>query len=262
MQDLERRCINSFRCVVTLTLLLSLLPPTPLHAVALPDPRFGAVESYMAPEEAADLGVGWDRMIIQWYTHQPDKVDQWIVSAEETTRIATANAAGREVVALLMGTPAWATDGPGGGGVPRGLDLPVNDPGNLWAGFVRRVVGEYKGTITHWIIWNEPDIGLEDYGAQFAGSVEDYYQLLKVAYLAAKDANPNAVIHLGGLTYWHDIVYNRPSYLRRLLDVAAKDKTAKTHNYYFDVFTAHIYFRAETISNIITIYRKFCASMA
>jgi len=245
-----------FRLALTLALLLSALPPTPLSTAPSPDPRFGAVESYLAPDKATDLRVGWDRMIIQWYTRQPDKVEQWIAPPEETDRIKVATAAGREVVALLMGTPAWATDGPGGGGVPRGLYLPANDPGNLWAAFVRRVVGEYKGTIMHWIIWNEPDIALEDYGAQFAGTVEDYYQLLKVAYVVAKEANPGAVIHLGGLTYWHDFVHGRPSYLRRLLDVAVKDKTAKAYNYYFDVFTAHIYFRTETVFNIITIYRR------
>jgi hypothetical protein len=244
------------RLALTFALLLSALPPAPLDAANPPDPRFGAVESYMAPDLAADLRVGWDRMIIHWYTRQPDNADQWITPPEETDRIKIATAAGREVVALLMGTPAWATDGPGGGGVPRGLYLPANDPGNLWARFVRRIVGENKGAITHWIIWNEPDIALEDYGAQYAGTVEDYYQLLKVAYVVAKEVNPNAVIHLGGLTYWHDLVYNRPSYLRRLLDVAVKDKTAKAHNYYFDIFTAHIYFRTETVFNIVAIYRK------
>jgi len=86
--------------------------------------------------------------------------------------------------------------------------------------------------------------------------VEDYYQLLKVAYVVAKQANPNAVIHLAGLTYWHDVVYQRESYLKRLLEVARKDKTAAANNFYFDVFTTHIYFRAETVFEIITFYRN------
>jgi hypothetical protein len=30
------------------------------------DPRFGAVESFWAPNEAADLGVGWDRILFYW----------------------------------------------------------------------------------------------------------------------------------------------------------------------------------------------------
>jgi hypothetical protein len=252
------RAIQNYpiRLIVGIALLFSAAPPATAQAEQTPDPRFGAVEAYMAPQLAADLRVGWDRMIIHWHIRQPDGPDQWTVSGEETDRLATAQAAGREIVALLMGTPPWATDGAPLGGVPRGLYLPVNDPGNLWANFVRRVVGEYKGTINHWIIWNEPDIAVSDWGVQFEGTVQDYYQLLKVAYLAAKEVNPKAVIHLAGLTYWHDVVYNRTSYLKRLLDVARQDKTARANNYYFDVFTAHIYFRTETVYEIITYYRK------
>ncbi len=254
MKSLQQHII---RLALSLIVLLNIAPPTAAQTQQPPpDPRFGAVEAYMAPQLAADLRVGWDRMIIHWYDRQPDKLDQWNVSGAEIDRIATAETAGREIVALLMGTPPWATDGTPIGGVPRGLYLPVSDPGNLWATFVRRAVGEYKGRINRWIIWNEPDIAMTDPGAQFEGTVQDYYQLLKVAYLAAKEVNPKAVIHLAGLTYWHDVVYNRPSYLKRLLDVARQDKTARANNYYFDVFTAHIYFRSETVYEIIASYRK------
>lgn len=246
----------NYRILAALAFLMNSYAPADLPPAQAIDNRFGAVEAYLLPEEAAQLRVGWDRMIIHWNGRQPRGADEWVVSSEEIEQVKTAAAAGREIVALLMGTPPWATDGLPLGGVPRGLYLPVDDPNNLWANFVRRVVGEYRSRINHWIIWNEPDIALEDYGAQFAGSVEDYYQLVKVAYLAAKQANPDAVIHLAGLTYWHDVVYNRPPYLKRFLDAAVKDPTGAAYNYYFDVVTVHIYFRTETVFDIINFYRS------
>lgn len=227
-----------------------------IASTAPPDPRFGAVESYLAPEQAAALNVGWDRMVIHWSQRQQSSPDQWYVPEEETQWLNTARETGREVVVLLMGTPVWATDGPPGLGVPRGLYLPVDDPGNLWAVFVRRMVTEYGGQIKHWIIWNEPDIAPEDVGAQFAGTLEDYYQLLKVAYLAAKAADPAAVIHVAGLTYWHDFVHGRRPYLERLLEFAGQDPTARAHNYYFDVATLHIYFKTETVYDIIRLHQN------
>lgn len=244
---------RSLQSLIILLLITTSLAPT--WPPDPPDPRFGAVESYMAPKEAGALRVGWDRMVIRWDARQPNGPDEWKIPKGEPERVVTAELAGREMAALIMGTPRWATDGLPIGGMPRGIDLPFNDPGNLWAAFVRRIVGEYKGKIKHWIIWNEPDIALQDTGAQFAGSVEDYYKLLKVAYLAAKEANPEAVIHLAGLTYWHDVVNNRPLYLRRLLDVAKSDPSAPANNYYFDVATAHIYFKTDDVYNIITLYR-------
>ncbi|MBL8057452.1 MAG: hypothetical protein JNK29_12170 [Anaerolineales bacterium] len=244
-----RRWINA---LLALALLLGAMPAQ--AQTAPPDLRFGAVEAYMAPDRAAELRVGWDRMVVRWHERQPDSPDQWNVPGEEGQRVDAALAAGRETVMLLMGTPAWATDGAPLGGVPRGLYLPVDDPGNLWAAFVRRMVSEYAGRVNHWIIWNEPDIAPEDFGAQFIGSVQDYYQLLKIAYQAAKRANPQAVIHLAGMTHWHDVVHNRPSYLLRLLQTASKDPTARRNNYYFDVATLHIYFRTDSVFDLITLY--------
>ncbi len=246
--------MNTHRIALALLLLFNAAPPP--QTPTPPDPRFGAVEAYLLPDQAAEYRVGWDRMIIHWYERQPDSPDQWIITPEETERIGTAGVWGREIVGLLMGTPWWATDGATVGGVPRGLYLPVDDPNNLWAVFVRRMAGEYKGKINRWIIWNEPDIAVEDYGAQFEGSVEDYYQLIKVAYLAAKQANPEAVIHFAGLTYWHDFTRGRRPYLERFLEVARKDPSAREHNYYFDVFTTHVYFRSESVFSIVQFYRK------
>ena len=44
---------------------------------ALPDPRFGAVEAFRAPADAAELGLGWERAIFFWNQLQPSGPDEW-----------------------------------------------------------------------------------------------------------------------------------------------------------------------------------------
>jgi len=150
-------------------------------------------------------------------------------------------------VGLLKNTPAWATDGEPFSGVPRGLYLPVDDPDNLWAGYVRKVVEYYAPRgVHHWIVWNEPEIDAGVYGHEFSGTPADYFQLLKVAYLVAKKEDPQSVIHLAGWSYWHD-----PQWLDKFLRVATADPDAATNNTYFDVVTLHIYFRVETVEQLI-----------
>lgn len=226
-------------------------------ASAPPDPRFGAVEAYEAPDQATLAGVGWERILFWWYQLQPNGPEDWNDQYFPDEILDRERAQGREVVGLLNNTPHWATDGDPLRGVPRGLYLPHDDPNNLWAAFVRRIVSHYAGRIDHWIIWNEPDVWDEEHvGHTWAGSVEDYYQLLKVAYLAAKEANPNCVIHLTGLTYWWDWVYGRRQYFERFLDVIAQDPTAPEHNHYFDVVTLHIYFKPQTVYEIVSFFRQ------
>ena len=211
------------------------------------DPRFGAVESFWAPGEAAELGVGWERILFYWNEIQPNGPNDWNTLHVHEEWLAEATAQGRTVVGLLKNTPNWATDGEFASGVPRGLYLPVDDPGNLWANYARRVASYYNAHGVHnWIIWNEPDIAPDVYGHEFSGSMADYYQLLKVAYIAIKQVDPNAKIHLGGMTYWHD-----PTWLGRFMQMVAADPDAAANNYYFDVISLHIYFRPETIPQIV-----------
>jgi hypothetical protein len=222
-----------------------------------PDPRFGAVEAFYDPQAAQDLNLGWERIIFYWAELQrngPD--DQWNKYQVRDTWLAEAAAQGRQVVGLIENTPPWATDGQGGSGVPRGLYLPIDDPNNLWAGFIRTIVARYAGRVDRWIIWNEPDIQTPDFGVQFDGNEADYYQLVKVAYQVAKQANPNAIIHLAGLTYYHDVERHRPSYLQRYLDEAKKDSTSAANHAYFDVATLHVYHNADEVYGVTSIMRN------
>ncbi|MCA9933689.1 MAG: hypothetical protein KC415_07195, partial [Anaerolineales bacterium] len=165
-------------------------------------------------------------------------LEEWLTDANEN---------GRTIMGLLKSTPPWAAESEPYSGIPRGLYLPIDDPENLWANYVRRVAAYYGPLgVHHWIVWNEPDIHPDVYGHEFGGSMADYYQLLKVAYLVMKETDPQAVIHLAGLTYWHDTTY-----LPRLLQLITSDPTAAGNNYYFDVFSLHIYFGPESVPEII-----------
>jgi hypothetical protein len=213
---------------------------------------YGVVEGFWFPELTCELGAGWERIIFDWAQHQPTGTDDWHTLNVDDRWLKSANQCSREVVALLKHTPEWATDGTPGAGVPRGLDLPIDDPGNLWAGFVRRAAEYYAPRgVNHFIIWNEPDIDPGTYGFEFEGTLEEYARMVKVAYLAAKEGNPAAVIHLAGTTYWHNVNEGERLYMDRLLETITQDPDAAAYNFYFDIFSLHIYFRTDTIYDIV-----------
>lgn len=221
---------------------------------------FGVVEGMWFPETTCDLGVGWERIIFDWGQHQPTGPDEWHTLNVDDRWLRAASDCNREIVAIIKNVPAWATDGTPGIGVPRGLDLPLDDPENVWANFMRRAAAYYatRGT-RRFIILNEPDIDRETYGFEFEGEVEDYFKMLKVAYLAAREGNPAARVHLAGTTYWHDINAGRPLYVERLLNLITADPDAAANNYYFDAVSLHIYFRSESIPFVVGKMREVLA---
>lgn len=233
-------------------LLTSLFPVRVAGEEKEPDPRFGVVSAFWLPEEAAALNLGWERVLFYWSQIQPTGPDDWNTLHVMEEWLTEARQQNREVVGLLKNTPPWATDGVPYGGVPRGLYLPPDDPDNLWANYVRRVA-EYYGPrgVHRWIIWNEPDIDQGVYGSEWAGNIEDYYRLLKVAYVVLKETDPEAQVHLAGLTYWHDVINGREQYLQRFLRVASADPEAAENDFFFDVISLHIYFRSETVYDIV-----------
>jgi hypothetical protein len=205
------------------------------------------------PEEACSLGVGWERIIFDWAQIQPASSQDWNTLNVDERWLRDAQSCDREVVGIVKHTPQWATDGLLNAGVPRGLALPVDDPENLWANFMRRLAAHYAPLgVRRWVIWNEPDIPRDTYGFLFEGTVEDYALLVKVAALSAREGDPDARIHLAGMTYWHDVNAGQRLYLDRLLEAITADPDASAHGYYFDAVTLHIYYRTETIWQIVT----------
>lgn len=87
--------------------------------------------------------------------------------------------------------------------------------------YVYELVNRYKGRINHWEVWNEPNIWY------WKGTPEQYVELLKVAYRAAKKANPNCYI-IGGVTAGIDTVF-----LERIFKKGALE--------YMDILSIHPY---------------------
>lgn len=206
------------------------------------DLPLGAVDAFGAPDRAAEMGVQWGRIMFDWSAIQRHGPDEWSLGTSSEATARQERAAGRPVIGQFISTPSWASGTSDPKSPPLGLDLPVDDPRNVWATWVRSCVKRFEGLIDTWVMWNEPDVWSdENHARQWTGSIQQYYRLLKVGYLAAKSANPRARVLLAGLTYWWDAAYGREQFLSRLLRVAASDPTAPANNWYFDAAVLQLY---------------------
>ncbi len=246
--------LHSLRNLLLLALILIATPthaqsPTPIPQPPPPDPRFGIVEAFANPQAATDAGAGYTRAILRWDVIQPSGRDDWQPANVPDPLIAGELAAGREVVGLLIGTPAWAARSPeefaqsGSRSVP---DL------FAWEAFVRRIAQHYQGRIHHWIIWNEPDVwDLSHPGSTWAGSELDYANLLKTAYTAIKGVDPASQVFMAGLTYYWDWEHGRRRYLDRVLEAITADPDAAANHFYFDGLAYHIYFNPRQTVDVL-----------
>jgi len=237
-------------------------PVRPLPPPAAPATRFGLVEAFHLTDRDAPppLGAGYERLVFWWRALQARPGGALNPHYLPHALLAEERRQGKQLVGVLLNTPAWAAAQPSdrGQAVPRNLDLPWDAPDNYWGRFVEAMAREYAGEIDDWTIWNEPDIQPDDpNGAYYAwaGRVEEYYQLLRVAYLSVKRGNPEARVHLAGLTYWVDRRRGQPQYFERLLDLMAADPTAPANDYYFDVATLHLYTDPRALYDVPRLYR-------
>ena len=103
----------------SLTLALTLLVclgVVSAHA-APPDPRFGAVEAFFAPQEADEAGVAWERVRFCGREVQPQR-DEWRDDDFPPEILQRELSAGREIVGLLINPPGWANSNRGDRGAP------------------------------------------------------------------------------------------------------------------------------------------------
>ncbi|MDB5077491.1 MAG: exported protein of unknown function [Chloroflexi bacterium] len=219
--------------------------------------RFGVVEAWRAPQQAAAIGVGWERLTLWWKALQPDGPNSWNAFATgHDGYINRELAAGRKLAGELINTPDWAAANLSqhGSSIPKGLYLPYDDPQNYWGHFVSLIAKRYAGRIDDWVLWNEVNIPSGKYST-WKGSVADYAQLVKVAYLAAHRVNPHARIVLFGDPYWYD----HGAFFTKLLDKLALQPGAAANNGYFDVANVHLYNRPLDYATIIPLYMRLLA---
>lgn len=223
----------------------------PAAALAAPaDPRFGLNQAWEDGAVADRAGAGWSRLTFWWSAFQPRGAGDWnYFATDNDSYIDDELKRGRELAGVVLNVPSWAGTSPNS--VPRNLYLPWDHPDNYWGQFMRRLSSKYAGKINTWIIWNEVDIP-DGMWRTWDGSLEDYVQLLAVAYRATKAGNPRARVAHYGSPWWYD----RGEYLTRFLDALAAHPEAHQHHYFFDIGNLHLYSRAADISKVVPWYRE------
>lgn len=216
-----------------------------------PSETFGIVDGYWRPEATRDLGVGWDRITFDWSRFQPNGPgdfeqnavrDEWLLYDIENNR---------EVVGMIINTPAWASESGLPTAIPDGLYEPFDSPENNWGIFLHQLARTYAPLGIHrWIIWNKPDIQPNDPGQPhtLAGRIEDYYRMVKIADLSISAVDDEAEIYLGGLVWWNDIAMERENFLSRFLALAINDPTGPENDYFFDGVSLNITINPNPIS--------------
>jgi hypothetical protein len=198
------------------------------------------------------LGAGWNRWPLYWNRVETSPNNfNW--SAHDNL-VARDVQKGLRINAILLNRPDFYAEGT----IIRGLNTPIFadgsdvpapgkalNPDNVWARFVLEAVNRYKPNgvlaqqngwrngegIRVWEVWNEPD-----YAPFWQGGIINYARLLKVAYLAAKQADPQALVMFGGLLY-----ATPDNWLARVISIFQNDPNASANNFYFDMVAIHSY---------------------
>jgi hypothetical protein len=198
-------------------------------------------------------GCGAVRIPIRWRVLEPMK-GAWDFSAVD--RAVEVIPGDVEILGTLMSVPEWAN-----GMDPKKSEgwfdaYPPRDPAD-WDRAVSAIVSHYRHRIKHWEIWNEEN------GVDFFRPRPDaraYTELLKIAYLAAKKADPSCVVVLGGLQMngilanpWSEVKVT--NFLEDLYKAGARP--------YFDACNTHPYvLPAEGAARMIEVTRSTLALMA
>jgi len=196
-------------------------------------------------------GANWSRVLFWWSEFQksgPNDFDLHATGHDEYLNSEVDR--GRELAGAILNTPGWASVDGSPNGVPKNLYLPYNHPDNYWGQFTWQLADHYKGRIDTWIIWNEVDISSGPWGT-WSGTTADYVQLLKVAYLSMKSANPQAKIVPFGAAWWYDY----GSTLSRMLDLIVADPDSKKYGGFMDAANLHLYSRSNDIPRVVSWYR-------
>ncbi len=134
-------------------------------------------------------GASWIRFDFLWTAIEPNAGQfQW---KQYDAIVAAVKSHGFTILGEFNATPTWA----------RGTACTASDkcpPADMaaWQDFIRNVVTRYKSSVGYWEVWNEPNLrGSWQTGPDPAS----YTQVLKAAYPAVKQADPNGVVVSGGL---------------------------------------------------------------
>lgn len=218
-------------------------------------------------DRALLLGAGWNRWPLYW-----DRIETapGVYNWSAYDRLVTGDLQhGLQINAILLGRPGFFADGGSIQGLNNaifndGTDTPapgkLPNPDNHWAMFVFNAVNRYKPGgllaqslgwdrgVTVWEAWNEPDLSMF-----WTGGVENYARLLKVTYLVAHQADPNARVMFGGLAYGNP---DEDDWLTKVLTVFASDPARQQYNWFMDLVGVHNYSYARRSGLIVQRVRE------
>ncbi len=176
-----------------------------------------------------EMGGTWATEFFPWAYIQPSDRNRFDWEHADLV-VDAAQAHGVNLLARLDGVPAWAR--------PEQTTWRYLDRERYadYANFVRAFVSRYRGKVAGYIIWNEPNTAAE--WGQRRPDPQAYAELLKAAYEAARQADPNATVLLAGLAptlegEGSSAALNDLVYLDRLYDAGAAP--------YFDGVAVHAY---------------------
>lgn len=167
------------------TLLVAAAAASPAHAAETGINTAGTGPA-AGVQMAADLNAGWVRSFARWDMIEPSGPDAWssdqIAALDQLT--AAARERGKKVVVVISGSPRWASN------AVDPFSPPVN-PADFER-FLRALSARYRGLVTAWEIWNEPDEAEFWKGA--APSPDSYLPVLRAAHRAIRDGDPQALV--------------------------------------------------------------------
>ncbi len=126
-------------------------------------------------------GFGWVRQQIHWRDLE-GKRGQLVWTPLDQV-VSAARSHDLRIMLSVVRSPAWATS-TGHSGLP-------DDPTTL-ATFLRQLATRYRGRVSAYEIWNEPNLSHESGGAP--GDPATYLATLQAAYPAIKEADPCALV--------------------------------------------------------------------
>jgi GH35 family endo-1,4-beta-xylanase len=179
-------------------------------------------------EMVREMGAPWVVEYFLWAAHEPARgVYDW---SHADLVVDHARNQGLTVIARLGYVPEWARP-------PKTSALYLDESGyDAYASFVGAFVQHFKGRVGHIIIWNEPNLS-QEWGYRPPDPAA-YAELVRRAYLAAKQADPEIVVLAGALaptlappgSEW---AMNDLDYLQAMYDAGAGP--------YFDGLAVHSY---------------------
>ncbi len=233
------------RLILTTMLLGMLLMPSPVvvdlgpqQHVQTINPKIGVhtrltdeVEEWKIKrtlEMVREMGASWIVEFFPWAYYEPSRGRfDW---HHADIVVDHANRQGLKVIARLGFVPRWAR--------PKETTPTYLDEGHFqdFADYVGAFVRHFRGRVHYVIIWNEPNLGVE-WGYRKVDPAE-YVEMLRMAYAAAKEADPTVKVLAGALAPtlappdsgwgWNDL-----DYLQKMYDHGASG--------YFDILAVHAY---------------------